>query len=101
MFRSTGESYEEKAAIMDERYLRVKQVAARIGMSEDWVRRYFGKIEGVRTIKSPPKRFKRTYNILLIPSGIVERELRRMSAETRTGTREDSLQLLRPSAGRQ
>jgi hypothetical protein len=59
---------------MDEKYLRVKQVAANIGMSEDWVRRYFGQIEGVRKIKSPAKRFKRPYTILLIPAGTVDRE---------------------------
>jgi hypothetical protein len=67
------------ATIMDERYLRVKQVAAKIGMSEDWVRRYFGKIEGVRKIKSPAKRFKRPYTILLIPARTVDRELEKTS----------------------
>jgi hypothetical protein len=34
-------------------YMRVKQVSDRIGMSEDWVRRFFGEIEGVRKVKSP------------------------------------------------
>src|SRR5260370_41595450 len=101
MFRSTGQCPEEKATIVDERYLRVKQVAAWIGMSEDWVRRYFGKIDGVRTVKSAAKRFKRPYSILLIPPGIVERELRKMSGEPRTRTREDSSQFLRPPASRQ
>jgi hypothetical protein len=61
-------------------YMRVKQVAAKIGMSEDWVRRFFGEIDGVRKIKSPPKRFKRPYTILLIPAAVVDRELRKMSA---------------------
>jgi hypothetical protein len=65
---------------MDEGYMRVKQVADRIGMSEDWVRRFFGEIEGVRKVKSPAKRFKRPYTILLIPATLVERELRKMSA---------------------
>lgn len=66
--------------MMDERYMRVKEVAAKIGMSEDWVRRAFGEVEGVRKIKSPAKRFKRPYTILLIPMAMVERELRKMSA---------------------
>ena len=66
--------------MMDEGYMRVKQVSDRIGMSEDWVRRFFGEIEGARKIKSPAKRFKRPYTILLIPTAIVERELRKMSA---------------------
>ena len=39
--------------MMDEEYMRVKQVADKIGMSEDWVRRFFGEIEGVRKVKSP------------------------------------------------
>jgi hypothetical protein len=65
--------------MMDEGYMRVNQVAAKIGMSEDWVRRFFGEIEGVRKLKSPAKRFKRPYTILLIPTAIVERELRKMS----------------------
>ena len=68
------------ASGMDEGYMRVKQVADRIGMSEDWVRRFFGEIEGVRKVKSPVKRFKRPYTILLIPTALVERELRKMSA---------------------
>jgi hypothetical protein len=66
--------------MIDERYMRVKEVAAKIGMSEDWVRRAFGEVEGVRKIKSPSKRFKRPYTILLIPTAMVERELRKMSA---------------------
>jgi hypothetical protein len=66
--------------MMDEGYMRVKQVSDRIGMSEDWVRRFFGEIEGVRKVKSPAKRFKRPYTILLIPTAIVELELRKMSA---------------------
>ena len=66
--------------MMDEGYMRVKQVSDRIGMSEDWVRRFFAEIEGVRKVKSPAKRFKRPYTILLIPTAIVERELRKMSA---------------------
>jgi hypothetical protein len=66
--------------MMDEGYMRVKQVSDRLGMSEDWVRRFFGEIEGVRKVKSPAKRFKRPYTILLIPTAIVERELRKMSA---------------------
>ncbi|HXB69173.1 MAG TPA: hypothetical protein VNY05_13065 [Candidatus Acidoferrales bacterium] len=66
--------------MMDEGYMRVKQVSDRIGMSEDWVRRFLGEIEGVRKVKSPAKRFKRPYTILLIPTAIVERELRKMSA---------------------
>ena len=82
-------------------YLRVKQVAAQIGMSEDWVRRFFGNIEGVRTIKSPPKRFKRPYRILLIPAGVVERELRKMSPEPPKGSRAQSAQFVRCSLGGQ
>jgi hypothetical protein len=66
--------------MMDERYLRVKEVAAKIGMSEDWVRRSFSAVEGVRKIKSPARRFKRPYTILLIPTALVERELRKLSA---------------------
>jgi hypothetical protein len=66
--------------MIDEGYMRVKEVAAKIGMSEDWVSRAFGEVEGVRKIKSPAKRFKRPYTILLIPTAIVERELRKMSA---------------------
>jgi hypothetical protein len=70
----------EGVKMIDERYMRVKEVAAKIGMSEDWVRRAFGEVEGVRKIKSPAKRFKRPYTILLIPTAMVERELRKMSA---------------------
>jgi hypothetical protein len=75
-----GKQVVNGASMMDEGYMRVKQVADRIGMSEDWVRRFFGEIEGVRKVKSPVKRFKRTYTILLIPTALVERELRKMSA---------------------
>jgi hypothetical protein len=39
---------------MDAGYMRVKEVAYKIGMSLDWVRRFFGEIEGVRKIKSSP-----------------------------------------------
>ena len=66
--------------MMDEEYMRVRQVADKIGMSEDWVRRFFGEIEGVRKVKSPAKRFKHPYTILLIPAALVERELRKMSS---------------------
>jgi hypothetical protein len=76
----TGKQVVTGASMMDEGYMRVKQVADRIGMSEDWVRRFFGEIEGVRKVKSPVKRFKRPYTILLIPTALVERELRKMSA---------------------
>jgi hypothetical protein len=75
-----GKQVVNGASMMDEGYMRVKQVADRIGMSEDWVRRFFGEIEGVRKVKSPVKRFKRPYTILLIPTALVERELRKMSA---------------------
>jgi hypothetical protein len=75
-----GKQVVNGASMMDEGYMRVKQVADRIGMSEDWVRRFFGEIEGVRKVKSPAKRFKRPYTILLIPTAIVDRELRKMSA---------------------
>jgi hypothetical protein len=75
-----GKQLVNGASMMDEGYMRVKQVADRIGMSEDWVRRFFGEIEGVRKVKSPVKRFKRPYTILLIPTALVERELRKMSA---------------------
>ena len=36
--------------MMDQGYMRVKQVADRIGMSEDWVRRFFGEIEGASAL---------------------------------------------------
>ena len=64
---------------MDAAYMRVKQVACKIGMSSDWVRRFFGETEGVRKIKSPAKRFRRPDTILLIPTAIVERELRKLA----------------------
>src|SRR5882672_2825990 len=89
----------QRAFMMEEGYLRVKQVAAQIGMSEDWVRRFFGNIEGVRTIKSPAKRFKRPYRILLIPAGVVEREFRKMSSEPAKGSRGQSVPLVRCSSG--
>jgi hypothetical protein len=85
--------------MIEEGYLRVKQVATQIGMSEDWVRRFFGNIEGVRTITSPAKRFRRPYRILLIPSGVVERELRKMSSEPRKSRRVESALLVRSSSG--
>jgi hypothetical protein len=81
--------------IVQEGYLRVKQVAEQIAMSEDWVRRFFGNLAGVRTIKSPAKRFKRPYRILLIPAAVVERELRKMSPEPPKGSRPQSVQLVR------
>ena len=63
--------------MMDEGYMRVKQVSAKIGMSEDWVRRFFGEIEGVRKVKSPAKRFKRPYTILLIPAAMFQSVIRK------------------------
>ncbi|HLJ16514.1 MAG TPA: hypothetical protein VKV15_18585 [Bryobacteraceae bacterium] len=42
---------------------RVPDVAQRLGMSENWVRRHFEKIEGVKTITSPRRRGKREYSI--------------------------------------
>lgn len=65
--------------MLEEPYLRVKDVSAQIGMSNDWVRRFFRHVEGVKTVKSPEKRFKRPYSILLIPRSAVERELKKMS----------------------
>ena len=37
---------------------RVPDVARRIGMSEDWVRRHFEKAQGVKIITSPRRRGK-------------------------------------------
>jgi hypothetical protein len=59
--------------------MRVPDVAVKMGMSEDWTRRYYGNVEGVKKLKSPSKRFKRGYTILLIPASVVERELRKLS----------------------
>ena len=84
--------------MMDEGYMRVKEVAAKIGMSEDWVRRAFGEIEGVRKLKSPAKRFKRLYTILLIPAAMVERELKRMFRLTAEYQQAESLQVIRCSS---
>lgn len=67
------------AEVAIEPMYRVPDVAQRIGMSEDWTRRYFEKVDGVKTIQSPPKRSKRSYSILLIPKSVLERELRKMS----------------------
>ena len=57
---------------------RVPDVARRIGMSRDWTRRYFEKLNGVKSIPSPARRFKRPYSILLIPKSVLERELRKL-----------------------
>ena len=83
---------------MDAGYMRVKQVACKIGMSSDWVRRFFGEIEGVRKIKSPAKRFRRPYTILLIPTAIVERELRKLATGQQKSNRTESCQVVRGSS---
>jgi AraC-like DNA-binding protein len=67
-----------RAEVALEPMYRVPDVAQRIAMSEDWTRRYFEKVEGVRTIQSPSKRSKRAYSILLIPKSVLERELRKL-----------------------
>jgi hypothetical protein len=67
-----------RAEVTLEPLYRVPDVAQRIGMSEDWTRRYFEKLDGVKTIQSPQKRFKRPYSIILIPKSVLERELRKM-----------------------
>jgi AraC-like DNA-binding protein len=67
-----------RAEVALEPMYRVPDVAQRIGMSEDWTRRYFEKVDGVKTIQSPPKRSKRPYSILLIPKSVLERELRKL-----------------------
>ena len=58
---------------------RVPEVARQLGMSEDWTRRYFGEVAGVKIIKSPAKRSKRAYSIMLIPASVLEREVRKLS----------------------
>jgi hypothetical protein len=60
-----------------EQMYRVPEVAQRMGMSEDWTRRYFGAVPGVKTITSPPRRGRRTYSILLIPESVLARELQK------------------------
>jgi hypothetical protein len=59
---------------------RVPDVAHRIGMSGDWTRRHFEQVAGVKIVKSPRRRGKREYSILLIPQSVLERELRNMNA---------------------
>lgn len=59
-----------------ERMYRVPDVSQRLGMSEDWTRRYFSEVPGVKTITSPTRRGRRSYNILLIPESVLLRELR-------------------------
>ena len=58
-----------------EQMYRVPDIARRLGMSDDWTRRYFAQVEGVKTITSPRRRGRREYNILLIPESVLEREL--------------------------
>jgi hypothetical protein len=58
-----------------EQMYRVPEVAQRIGMSDDWTRRYFGEVKGVKVITSPPRRGRRAYSILLIPESVLVREL--------------------------
>lgn len=67
-----------RAEVALEPMYRVPDVARRIAMSEDWTRRYFEKVDGVKTIQSPSKRSKRAYSILLIPKSVLERELRKL-----------------------
>jgi hypothetical protein len=50
---------------------RVPVVARRLGMSDDWVRRYFATVPGVKTIVSPTRRGRRGYSILLIPESVL------------------------------
>jgi hypothetical protein len=66
---------------MQDQMLRVSDVAARLRLSEDWVRRHFVDIPGVVVVKSPAKRSKRGYGILLIPEPLVEREMRKMTVQ--------------------
>jgi hypothetical protein len=54
---------------------RVPDVARKFGMSDDWTRRYFSEVEGVKTITSPKRRGRRGYSILLIPESVLAREL--------------------------
>lgn len=66
-------------AIPIEPMYRVPEVSCQLGMSEDWTRRYFGAVPGVKVIKSPAKRGRRAYSILLIPASVLEREVRKLS----------------------
>jgi hypothetical protein len=63
-----------------EQMFRVQDVAKKLAMSEDWTRRYFEQVDGILTIRSPLKRSKRLYSVLLIPKSVLERELRKLSA---------------------
>ena len=58
---------------------RVHDIARRLGMSDDWTRRYFAEVEGVKTITSPKRRGRRAYSILLIPESVLGRELAKFS----------------------
>ena len=58
---------------------RVPEVSRQLGMSEDWTRRYFGEVAGVKIIKSPAKRSNRAYSIMLIPASVLEREVRKFN----------------------
>jgi hypothetical protein len=61
-----------------EQMYRIPEVARKIGMSEDWTRRHFETINGVKTILSPRRRSKRSYQILLIPESVLRREMAKL-----------------------
>lgn len=56
--------------------LTVETVAARLGVSEDWIRVRFAKVPGTLIIPAPARRGKRSYNRMLIPVPVFEAWLR-------------------------
>jgi len=54
-------------------------VAERLRMSVKWVRTYFAKVPGVVKVKSPAKRGRRSYQVLLIPEPVLDREIGRIA----------------------
>jgi len=64
---------------MPEQMFRVVEVAQLLRLSKEWVRHHFSEIDGVLKVKSPAKRSRRAYTILLIPASVLDREVHKLA----------------------
>jgi hypothetical protein len=71
-------SADERLASVVEQHYTPKQLASRLGKSDDWVREEFENEKGVLKAGVSHRRGKRRYVTLMIPESVVLRVLKRM-----------------------
>jgi hypothetical protein len=66
----------------EEVYLSTNQVAEKLNLSHDLVRKLFAREPGVLALTRPAKRHKRTYTTLRIPGSVLNRVVTRMTVQS-------------------